>query len=104
MRYPKEAQHWHSISNYVVCLSVKDENELLALAKKLEINGIKHVVFREPDFDNQATSISIEATEKARKLCSNFPLQFKEERKTEKPKSFVERLITNLKIKQNEQV
>lgn len=76
--FPKEFQQWHSSSNYLACLSVKDEQSLQALASKLVSENIKHVTFREPDLENQITAISIEPTEMTRKICSSFPLALKE--------------------------
>jgi len=75
--YPEESKTWHSQSNSLVCLSVKDEKALLALSEKLSLEGIKHVLFREPDIENQITSIAIEASDRARKICSNMPLALK---------------------------
>jgi hypothetical protein len=107
MQFLNEAQNWHTLSNYVVCLSVKNEQELLLLAKRLSDNNVKHVVFREPDLDGQATSISIEPCDKARKLCSNLPLQFKEQ-KEEQPLRFIDRVMSSfgkkINKKQNEQI
>jgi len=76
--YPKEFQQWHSTSNYLACLSVKDENSLQALSHKLMCEDIKHITFTEPDLGNQITAIAIEPTDMARRICSSFPLALKE--------------------------
>lgn len=76
--YPKESAKWHKESNYIITLSVVNEQALLGLADKLSEVGTKYVLFREPDIDNQVTSICIEPSEAVRKLCSNFPLALKE--------------------------
>ena len=102
MQHPQEASSWHTNSNYVVCLSVKDENELMLLARKLETNNVKHVIFREPDFDNQATSISIEPCDKGKKLVSNLPLMFKEKQVEQKPApSLLKRMKWSFNILKN---
>jgi len=100
MRHPEQAKHWHTNSNYVVCLSVKDETDLMSLSSKLDSKGIKHVTFREPDFGNQATSISIEPSDAARKACSNLPLMFKEntDRKPVSRPGILSYIFKNLKI------
>lgn len=73
----EEVLSWHKISNYVVCLSVPNETELLKYTDKAKVKDIKHQLFREPDYDNAATALCLEAGELSRKLCSNLPLLFK---------------------------
>jgi hypothetical protein len=74
LAHPKEAKEWHLNSNYLGCLAAKDEQSLKDLIAKLEENGIKHTVFREPDIDNHITAIAIEPGDITRKLTSRFPL------------------------------
>lgn len=76
--HPREFQSWHSSSNYLACLSVKDEHTLSTLAHKLSAEGIKHTTFREPDLGNQITAITIEPSDMVRRICSSFPLALKE--------------------------
>ncbi len=77
LQHPEETQKWNLESNYVVSLSVKDEAELMDLVEKLKLKGIKHTLFREPDLGDQATSVCIQPSDDARKLCSGLPLAFK---------------------------
>lgn len=77
-KFPFLSYRWHKQSNYIACLSVKDESELISLIKKLEENNIRHSVFREPDLGNQITSVCVHPCEKSKKLCSGFPLALKE--------------------------
>ena len=65
-------------NNYIVCLSIENENKLINLIQKLQDNQIKFSVFTEPDLGGQVTSICIEGSEKASKLTSSFPLSLKE--------------------------
>jgi pentose-5-phosphate-3-epimerase len=65
-------------NNYIVCLSIENENKLKQLIQKLHDNHIKFSVFTEPDIDNQITSIAIEGTDKASRLTSSLPLSLKE--------------------------
>jgi len=59
-------------------LSVNDEKELLELISKLEKSNIKFSVFREPDIDDEITSICIEPSDKSRRITSSLPLLLKE--------------------------
>ena len=77
-QHPNEANEWHSKSNYLVFLTVADEQELIKLTSKAILSGIKHTVFREPDLNNQITAVAFEASDEARKLTSSYPLLGKE--------------------------
>lgn len=77
MTHPEIASEWHKNSNYIVCLSAKNESELYLLIDKLESQNIPFVKFTEPDLDNQVTSISAYGID-AGKLFSNLPLAMKE--------------------------
>ncbi len=76
--HPEIAKDWHQNSNYIACLSAKNEQELESLIVRLEQKNIKYAIFREPDLDNQLTAIAIEPGEASRKSCSSFPLALKE--------------------------
>lgn len=78
LKHPEESKNWHIQSNHLACLSVKDEETLLALGQKLEFFDIKYAIFREPDMDNQATAIAIEAHDKVKKICGHLPLALRE--------------------------
>jgi len=73
-----EAKEWHKQSNYLVFLTVADEEQLIKLISKAILMGIKHTVFREPDLDDQITAVAFEPSEQARKLTSSCPLLGKE--------------------------
>jgi hypothetical protein len=49
----------NDISSVVVC-SVPDETSLLLEQEKVESKGIKTILFREPDINNQATAFATE--------------------------------------------
>lgn len=59
-------------------LSLKDKDSLLQFLEKLKTKKINVSVFVEPDIGNEITAIALEPTDKARKICSNIPLMFKE--------------------------
>ena len=77
-QHPIEATEWHSKSNYLVFLTVANEDELIRLITKAILLGIKHTVFREPDLDDQITAVAFEASDASRKLTSSCPLLGKE--------------------------
>lgn len=56
-------------------LSVQDERALLNIEDELrDQNEIQYSAFREPDIQNELTSIAIMPSENARKFCKNFKL------------------------------
>lgn len=62
------------ISSVVVC-SIKSEQDLLKAEYKLAQHGIKSIMFREPDIDNQATALATEPiTAELRRFLSSYPL------------------------------
>lgn len=77
-RFPEISELWHNQSNYILCLSAKDEESLIVLASKFEAEGLKYVLFREPDIADQVTAIAVEPSDKTKRLCSNLPLALKE--------------------------
>jgi len=77
-QYPDISKKWNTHSNYLIILSVENEEQLLLYLEKIKYRGIKHTVFREPDIDNQLTAIAIEPGERSRKLTRKLPLALKE--------------------------
>ena len=75
------ATEWYNISEYLVELSVNNQEELLELAEKLRWKDIVFSEFREPDLDNAVTAIVMEPTQKARRMVSSIPLMLQEYRK-----------------------
>lgn len=66
----KESEH----PSVILC-TVKSEHKLLACAEELDLKGIDHVIFREPDIGNQATALaSIPLIGKERQAFSRFQL------------------------------
>ena len=78
VEYPAQFKDWYENSQYIACLSIEDEKSLLALAEKLRKKGVAVSVFREPDYNNQATSIAIESCETAARFTTHLPLALKE--------------------------
>jgi len=59
-------------------LSVESEKDLYKYLHRFESRGLKVTKFHEPDINDELTAITVEPTDKARKLCSNLPLALKE--------------------------
>lgn len=77
LQHSQTCKEWHVSSNYVACLEVDSEQQLLNLVTKLQQNNVKHSLFYEPDYNNEATSVCIEPGVLTRKFTSNFRLAFK---------------------------
>ena len=77
-QFPTEFQEWKTKSNYLVSLSVDNEERLQRLFYKLQDNGANVVAFTEPDIDNQLTSICYYGTPELRKLTQNLDLALDE--------------------------
>lgn len=81
------SRNWHINSNYLIFLSVKDEDELRLLSQKLRDKEILFTEFYEPDLDNQLTAIAIEPHPVLKKYVSGFPLMLKIKKESENEKS-----------------
>lgn len=77
-QHPVEAQEWQTKSNYLVFLTVADEEALIKLITKAILTGIKHTIFREPDLNNEITAVAFEPSDATRRLTSSCPLLGKE--------------------------
>ena len=77
-QYPQVSKQWQSMSNYLVLLSVNNERELVILINKFSEHKLNVTIFKEPDIDNEITSIAVEPCELSKKLTSNLPLALKE--------------------------
>lgn len=62
------------ITSVVIC-GVPNEDSLISILSKTESKGIKAVLFKEPDINNQATAFATEPiTNDNRKIFSNLKL------------------------------
>ncbi len=78
IEHPNQFKDWYQNSQYIACLSIKDEESLLNLVDKLQQRGVAVSVFREPDYNHKATSIAIEACDQGRRLTGSLRLAQKE--------------------------
>lgn len=75
--HPSRAGPWHTNSNYLVLLSLKNEKQLKLLIQKCNELQLCHTVFREPDIGNAITAVAIEPSDRTQKLVRKIPLLFK---------------------------
>ena len=76
--HPSRAGPWQKESNYLVLLSLNNEEQLKLLIRNCERLDLRHTVFREPDIGNLITAVAIEPSEKTQKLVSRIPLMLKQ--------------------------
>lgn len=76
--HPSVVKPWILTSNFLVVVSVADENALLDLITEASRRGITRLAVREPDLDNEATAVALAPGHPAQKLCASLPLALKE--------------------------
>lgn len=76
--FPQYFSKWKKQSNSIICLSVKNEEELLRLYEKFK-DKIPIVKFFEPDIDEH-TSICLYGEKPIRKKLSHLPLVLKKKK------------------------
>lgn len=77
-QYPEISKQWKNKSNYIVILSVKDEERLFLCLDKFKLYDLKTTEFREPDINYQLTAIAVEPSDLSEKLVKKLPLALKE--------------------------
>ena len=68
------ATGWMVESNFIVLVTVPDEDSLARVATTANERGLRITLNYEPDVDNQLTAVVIEPGPEARRLCSHMPL------------------------------
>jgi hypothetical protein len=76
--FPNQFLDWKRESNYLISLSVDNEEKLQRLFYKLQDNGADVVAFTEPDIQDQLTSICYYGTPEMRKITQNLDLALDE--------------------------
>lgn len=72
--HPTRAGPWHSSSNTLVMLTVKDEKALRHLIRKCNYLCLSCTVFREPNIGNEITAICMEPHPETYKMVQKLPL------------------------------
>ena len=76
--HPTVVQPWLVTSNFLVVVSVPDEDALLDLITEASRRGITRLAVREPDLDNDATAVALAPGRESQRLCASLPLVLKE--------------------------
>lgn len=71
------AKRWVQNSNFLVVVSVPDEQALAGLATTAVEEGIIRTIVREPDLKNAITAVALQPGSDARRLCAQLPLALK---------------------------
>lgn len=72
-------KEWHFKSNFLVILTVEDEDALQGLVDEAARRGMTFTPFTEPDLDDELTALALEPSPDAEKLVANLPLALREE-------------------------
>jgi peptidyl-tRNA hydrolase len=72
--HPELAKNWFHNSNYLIFLSVKNEEELQTLIDRAMSKNIIVSIFREPDINNEITAIALEPCDDSKRLTSTLKL------------------------------
>lgn len=78
-KWPDLTRDWLIRSQYLIIVTVPDEEALIRLASTALETGIKIATFHEPDMGNQTTAVALEPGEAARRLCGALPLLGREQ-------------------------
>ena len=73
-QFPNQFKDWIENSEYIISLSIDNEEKLQRLFYKLLDNDAHVVAFNEPDIDNQLTSICYYGTPEMRKITDKLSL------------------------------
>lgn len=72
--FPEEQKAWFHGSNTVVVLAVPDLLALECFLGLVQGMNLKHSVFREPDINNEITSVVLAPCKQAKKVCAGMKL------------------------------
>lgn len=75
LEHENKFKQWNN--NYIISLSIENEQKLGNLLLNLEKKGVQVSSFYEPDLNNELTSICFLENDITRKLTSSLPLSFK---------------------------
>lgn len=76
LEHENKFKQWNN--NYIISLSIENEQKLDNLLLNLEKKGVQVSSFYEPDLNNELTSICFLENDITRRLTSSLPLSFKE--------------------------
>ena len=76
--WPEITCPWYTESNFLVCLSITDEDALKELAEQARVLGVRYSAFEEPDFGDEWTAVALEPGEMAKLLCTGMDLALRD--------------------------
>lgn len=74
VEHPGLCDNWYRSSNYLVIVSVPDEDAMIPVVANAIGSDLPFSLVREPDIGDQITSLALPPGDASRKLCANFPL------------------------------
>jgi peptidyl-tRNA hydrolase len=72
--HPEITNAWMDLSQYLVIVSVPDENALLTLLAKAAGAEVDYTLWREPDLEHTGTALALGPCPLSKRLCANMPL------------------------------
>lgn len=57
LKFPDSTRKWSQTSNYICILAVPDEQTLLSYGTKAHDQGVRHVIFHDPDVPGDASGL-----------------------------------------------
>lgn len=79
VEHPCITRKWVKDSNYLVIVSVPDEDTLFTLAAESNFGRrVKTVMVYEPDIGDEATAVAFAPDPEVRRLLANYPLALRE--------------------------
>lgn len=76
--WPELAEPWYTESNFLVCLSLRDEDDLKELAEQARTLELHYSAAEEPDFDDAWTAVALQPGETAKLLCTGMDLALRD--------------------------
>ena len=78
LKYTEQAKRWRDESNFLIILSVANEQELSELSRELSRTEMLWSGFREPDLNNSLTAVAVLPSRYTERFFENLPLALKE--------------------------
>jgi len=76
--WPDIVAPWYADSNYLVVVTVDDEDALRDIADQARTLNVRYSAVEEPDYGGSWTAVALQPGETARLMCACMPLALKE--------------------------
>lgn len=77
LEHPELARYWEEVWKNLVCLQVRDEDELLNCWEDIRCEGVTPTIFIEPDLNDERTSLASLLTEQQAKKFKRLSLSLR---------------------------